>query len=242
MSFVRKILRASACAAIAFAAASFSQVQAQVIIQQGTGQPTMAPGRVNQTPWFTNPQIRQHLNINDNQFGALDKAYQNAWMNYQKGVVSIDKQLPEPQRQQQILEMQQRFYRDYSGSAEKYLKDPTQRQRHDQLYRQYQGYGAFADPAVADQLKLTPAQREKMQQYQQEWSTQMGKLDSMYQTDRQQAIGLYTQMQTQNGNRINSVLTPQQQTTWQQLVGQQYNFGPDVYLGTNARPLSGGKK
>jgi hypothetical protein len=154
---------------------------------------------------------------------------------------NIDPTLPDAARQQRMRELQQSFYKDYSRAPEKFLTDPVQRQRYNQLYLQYRGYGAFADPTVADTLKLKPAQRDKLSQLQQEWLTQMRKLDSTYLTNREQTIKQFTIRQAQYGNQLNSVLSPEQQRAWQQMIGTPYTFSPDVYLGLNARPL-GGKK
>ena len=237
MNLIGKTIGAWAFAMAAFNPATQGQTQPNP--QPGTVQPN--PPDVNQTPWFANQQIRQHLKFNDDQFNGLNQAYQDALMAYLKGMKKIDPTLPEAARLQRMRELQQNLYKDYSRAPEKLLTDPVQRQRYNQLYLQYRRYGAFADPAVANTLKLTPAQSDKLYQLQQEWSTQMRKLDSTYLTNREQTIKQFTIMQGQYGNQLNSILSPEQQRAWQQMIGSPYTFGPDVYLGLNARPL-GGKK
>jgi hypothetical protein len=240
MNRIRKVVRACAVATIAVGIASNASVQAQVKIQQGLPQTT--PGGINPTPWFSNPEVRQHLNLNDSQYGGLNKAYGSAWANYQKGLNSIDKNLSPAEQQQRVRELQQGFYRNFAPERNKYLTDAAQRQRYEQIQRQYQGFGAFNDPAVADQLKLTPAQRDQLNQHQRDWYAQMNKLGSTYQTDRQQTTGQYTRLQAQNANRINSVLTPEQQAMWGRMIGNPYSFTPDVYFGANAKTIGGGQK
>ncbi|HZZ82297.1 MAG TPA: hypothetical protein VFE62_27615 [Gemmataceae bacterium] len=105
-----------------------------------------------------------------------------------------------------------------------------------QLYWQYRGFGAFADPFVANQLNLTPAQISQLGQYQQAWSTQMNKISPMFSTNRDQALQQFNKLNTQTGNQINSVLTPQQQAAWRQMIGSQYNFSPDVFFNPTASP------
>jgi hypothetical protein len=41
-------------------------------------------------------------------------------------------------------------------------------------------------------------------------------------------------MRKQYGERIRTVLTPEQQKSWQILTGETYNFQPSVYFQTNA--------
>ena len=233
MNFIGKTVGAWAFAMAVFNLGTQGQTQPNPV------QPN--PPDVNQTPWFANQQIRQHLKFNDDQFNGLNQAYQDALMTYLTGMKNIDPTLPEAARLQRMRELQQNLYKDYSRAPEKLLTDPAQRQRYNQLYWQYRRFGAFSDTTVADTLKLTPAQRDKLSQLQQEWSTQMRKLDSTYLTNREQTIKQFTIMQGQYGNQINSVLSPEQQRAWQQMIGSPYTFGPDVYLGLNARPL-GGKK
>ena len=184
-------------------------------------------------PWFANPQARTHLKFNDNQFNGLKQAYQNAWMNYQKGLSGIDSNANATQRQERLNELRQNFYNDFSAAPDLYLKDPGQRQRFDQLDWQYRGYGAFSDPFVANRMKLTPAQREKLDSYQQDWYAQMNKLVPVYQKNPDQVAGQFNKIQAQTAAQINSVLTPAQQQTWQQMTGSPFTFSPDAYFPFN---------
>jgi len=206
---------------------------------QPTNQPQMTPGGINQTPWYSNPQIRQELRLNADQFNSLNRAHEQAWTNYQKGVSGLDKNLSDNQRQQQMLELQRQYYKDFSGNSSKVLTDPTQLQRYNQLYYQYRGYGAFSDPAVASQLRLTPEQSTKLGQFQQEWSTQMSKLQPTFQSNKADAMKQYSTLQSQYSDRINSILTPDQQKTWQQMTGTPYNFNPNIYFPSTTSPNPG---
>jgi hypothetical protein len=180
MRFLSHILRASALATIGvLGGVSFAHAQAKV--QPGSSQPNpgqaavVSPGNLNQTPWFSNPAVRQHLKIDGDQFSGLNNAYQSAWANYQKGINSIDANASAATRQQMMSQLQQNFYNDFAPATTKYLPDVTQRQRFNQVYWQHRGYGAFSDSTVADALNLSPAQRDKLNQHYQDWSTQVGK-------------------------------------------------------------------
>jgi hypothetical protein len=233
MNRLNGVVRTFAPAALAFAAASLAHAQGKPTTQQASPPATLPQNGVNSTPWFANPQARLQLKFNDNQFNGLNQAYQNAWATYQKGVNGIDANASAAQRQQRLNELRQNFYNDFSSGPDQYLKDPAQRQRFDQLHWQYRGYGAFSDPAVSNRLKLTPVQREKLDQYHQDWYAQMNKLGPVYQQNPDQALGQFNKLQALTPGQINSVLTPAQQQTWQQMTGSPYTFSPDVYFPAN---------
>jgi hypothetical protein len=45
---------------------------------------------INQNPFFADPGVRQQLNLNDNQFNTLNRAYQNAYGRYQQRLSALD--------------------------------------------------------------------------------------------------------------------------------------------------------
>jgi hypothetical protein len=214
---------------------------------KGSGQPpagqgpSMFQGGIQQSPWFNSPAVRQQLNMTNDQFNHLNTAHQNAWKQYQQGINGLDKNLSDDQRQQRIRDLEQNYYNSFSNSANSVFTDAQQRQRYNQLYWQYRGYGAFDDSAVANKLNLTPDQRAKLNQYRQDWSQQMNELGPLYQSDRDQAAKQFNTMQNQAGKNLNTLLTPEQQKTWQQMTGEPYTFHPEAYFQTNV-PGSTGKK
>lgn len=189
---------------------------------------------VGATPWFSNAGAQQHLNMNTDQYNNLNNAYTSAYTAYQKGINNMaNANLSPTQKQQRMDKLRQQFYTDFDPALDKYLTNPGQRQRYNELNLQYQGYNAFSNPKVADKLNLTKAQRDQLNEYQQQWMTQMGKIGNMYKTNPTEAANQFKTMQTQNANQINSVLTPQQQQTWRQMTGNPYAFGPETYFGNN---------
>jgi hypothetical protein len=82
----------------------------------GTGQnPTTSPGAganfrfggPSATPFFSDPGVRQQLNLNDNQFNTLHRAYQNAYNRYNQSVTGLgpnnannNTRIPTSQREQ----------------------------------------------------------------------------------------------------------------------------------------------
>ena len=137
-------------------------------------------------------------------------------------------------------ELQQGFSKGFSTTTNEVFTDPQQRQRYNQLYLQYQGYNAFSDPAVQEKLNLTAEQRQKLGQNGQEWHKQMSELGRTYETDREGTTKKYIELRTQSGERISTILTPEQTKSWQQMTGETYQFPPNVYFQTGAvkvRPI-----
>jgi hypothetical protein len=216
MKRITNVLRAAALAAAVFGVASPGSGQTL----QTKGQPPMGtqpygqqfpPSKVNHwtmdpTPWLTYPQVRQQLNLSNQQYAGLNQAFQNARFIYQKETNSLERTLPPGERQL------------------------------NRLYWQYQGFAAFNDPVLAAKLNLTPAQRTQFSKLGQDWTGQMNKLDALNRTDHQQAFDQFTKMQVENSARINSVLTPEQQATWREMIGMPYALPSDVYLGPGMGP------
>jgi len=185
--------------------------------------------------------------MTDNQYNTLNSAYNSAWRTYQSGLNQLTN-VPEAQRAQQMQQLQNQFNESVSNSANQVFTDPQQRARYNQLYMQYQGYGAFNDPTLQQKLNLTDAQRRQLTQYGNEWNQQMSTLSNEFQRDPTGTSERYNQLLRSRGDRINSILNPQQQQTWQQMTGSTYNFPANTYFqsggttGTNGtnNPGTGG--
>jgi len=191
--------------------------------------PAGGPSTITQTPFFSTPDVSRHLNLSNNQAQGLNQAYQNAWTVYKSGINSIDPNWSATKRQQAMQDLQRGFYKNFVTGSNKLLTDPTQRQRLDQLWWQYRGYGAFADPAVAAKLQLTPVQTQKLDQAQLNWMNRMNKLGTTFSTNQDLATQQFNTMQNQRFEQINSILTPEQRSVWEQMSGKPYTFNPRSY-------------
>jgi hypothetical protein len=105
---ISNFVRATAVAAIVLGVATLAHGQVEQKTEpaqktdpaQGTPQMPMVQGGITPGAWFNNPDVRQQLKLNDDQFNGLSKAYQQAYMNYQQSINGLDKTLPEAQRDQ----------------------------------------------------------------------------------------------------------------------------------------------
>jgi hypothetical protein len=213
---------------------------------QVQGQPT-APqranyGGINQSPWFGHDAVRDQLKISADQYTGLNKAYGDAWTTYNGDVGRLGAGLTEQQRAQKLQEYQTTFNQSVRKSVDGVISDPQQRERYNQLYFQYQGYGAFNDPTLQQKLNLTNEQREKFAKYGEEWNQQMGVYHQNYQTDPDGTTTRYNDLRKQTGDRYNSILNAQQQQIWRQITGTPYNFHPSVYFHGNGNVNEGSRK
>jgi hypothetical protein len=204
------------------------QVQVQTIAPR-----SVSYGGINRNPWYGDKSVQDHLKISGAQYNGLNKGYGEAWATYNESVGQLPNTLTEQERAQKMQEFQGVFYQDLNKSVDVVITDPQQRQRYNQLYLQYQGYGAFDDPIILQKLNLTAEQRQKFAQYGKEWHKQMGVHHQSYLSDPQAATNGYNELNKQTNERFNSVLNEQQQQIWHQLTGASYNFPPGVYFPAN---------
>jgi hypothetical protein len=202
--------------------------------QAGAGQfgnDRLAPGMqgsgIGRTPFFTNPGARQQLGLDDNRFNTLNRAYQQSWNRYNQGVSGLDRNLTEQQRAQQMMQFQNQFNQDFNRTLDTTFTDPRVRTRYNQLNWQFQGFDAFNDPRVRQQLDITPQQQRQFRQVNAEWRRQLQRLrrarndQNARLTDEQMA-----QLRQQYQQQLQTMLTPEQQQQWTGMIGQEFPVDP----------------
>jgi hypothetical protein len=128
----------------------------------GTGANAQSPLGITQTPWFNDAGVRKQLGLNDAQFNQLNKSYSQYFDKYRGGFDQFGK-LNDQQRMQRAMELTGTFYNTF-GQTSRDVLTPDQTARFQQLYLQYRGPAALTDPSIQDTLKLTPQQRQTLQQ------------------------------------------------------------------------------
>jgi hypothetical protein len=153
---------------------------------------------------------------------------------------NVATQQRQPLQQQEVLRRQQlrdQFLTDFNSTVDATFTDPAMRQRYNQLNWQFQGLGAFNDPGVQQQLNLTAQQRQQLTALQGEWRRDLMNLQRNSRTRLTQEQ--FDDFRRQFMSRLNTVLTPEQQQLWMQLVGQQYDFPVTTYFpSSGAAPLT----
>ena len=187
-------------------------------------------GYYSQTPWFSHPTVREQLQLNEQQYNQLNQDYRQAWNRYYQGWSKLDQNLTPAQRQQREAELRAGFQKNFSPTVTTVFADPASRQRYNQLYWQYQGYDAFQDPTLQQQLNLTAEQQQQLNQYGTAWNTQYNTWRNDYPNNRETIGQKFRESRREARQRINDTLTPAQRKTWNNLIGQPYEFDNDVYF------------
>ncbi len=189
---------------------------------------------ISATPFFSDPGARRQLNMNDAQYNAMNRAYQDAYARYNQEASKLasNPALTDQQRELQLQQLQMQFNQQFGGAVNSTLTSPQMQTRYNQLNRQFMGYNAFNDPAVRQQLNLTPDQVRQLRTLSNNWRQQLQQfrdkagndLGSINQAD-------WARLQQQFATQLHGVLTPEQQQLWLQQTGQPYAFSPNVYFG-----------
>jgi hypothetical protein len=194
--------------------------------------------QLNRIPWFNDPGARQQLNLNNNQFNQLTRAYQDAYARYNQGVTGLNNTLTEQQRMQRLQQLQARFNQDLGTTLDTTLTDPQLRQRYSQLNWQFQGPMAFHDPGIQRQLNLTSDQQHQMRRLAADWRRQLNELQRLTGSDPGLTQQQWNAFRVQYRDRLGTILTPAQRQTWTQLIGRPHDFQMEAYLRAGADPTS----
>jgi len=186
---------------------------------------------MNRTPFFSDPGVRQQLNLNDTQFNTLNRNYQDAVARFNEQVNRLSPGLTPDQRNLQIERLQQQFNQSLAGNLNSTLTNPQTLNRFNQLNRQFTGFNAFNDPTIRQQLNLSPDQLRQLRTVQNNFRQQLqqfrrGAGNDLSSVDQ----GQWNQVWQQYVSTLNNVLTPEQQQAWQQMVGQPYTFSPNLFM------------
>lgn len=193
-------------------------------------------GYYTQTPWFSNPVVREQLQLNEQQLSRLNQGYQQSWTRYNRERNLLGDNLTPEQRLRREGELRSEFQRGFSPAVDASFTDTTARQRYNQMYWQYQGYDAFNDPTLQQQLELTPEQRQQLNEHGTAWNQQFDTWRSDYPRNRDRVGKELRDARREARQRINSTLTPEQRTKWNTVIGQPFEFEPDVYFHTEPTP------
>ena len=195
-------------------------------------------GGIQSTPWFSDLTARKELQLSDQQHEELSRGYGRAYQDYERGLKDIDPNLTGVEASDRRRALANRFYQDFSQSAETVFRDPQNIRRYNQLDLQYRGYNAFHDPLVRQKLDLTDEQRQKFNRYEQNWNDRMSRLHRDYSNDPDQVLKQFNENRMEYQNNLNTVFTPEQRRAWETMIGNSYQFSPDVYFGSTSTTVA----
>jgi hypothetical protein len=141
--------------------------------------------------------------------------------------VEFDKlgSLTEAQRAARTQELNRQFLVDWSSGA-KSLMDSRQMSRYQQLQLQYSRFNSFTDPAVQKQLNLTTDQQARLREANAWSEDQIRSILQTGATDRDRGLRMYDTFNQAYQERLNGILSRDQQQVWQGVIGEPFAFQP----------------
>ncbi len=191
---------------------------------------TQTFGRVGSTPWFSNLGVRQELKLNDEQFNRLNRDYRQNWDRYQNDLRGIGTGLSEQQRRDRALELERTFNQNFNQTSQDIFSDAAQRDRFNQLYLQYQGYGAFNDADLRRRMNLSQDQINRISELERNWQRDMNTMRREFASDRLTATRRYRDWSRELNEQLNKILNEDQRRLWRDTAGNPYEFSPDIYF------------
>lgn len=181
--------------------------------------------------WFNNPDVLAEMKMSREQRERLDLAVRNYWNGYVKSVeeLNLDEELAEMERLKKLEAYHELFQKNVSASLDEILTDRVSRRRYDELYTQYQGYGAFHNPAVQRKLGLTSEQKHMIREFDLEWNKELKQIHADFEKNRPVAMRELKHARRLMKERIEGLLTPDQRVAWLELTGKPYEFPDEMY-------------
>jgi hypothetical protein len=168
---------------------------------------------------------RQNTQLDTNRAAADAAARRNAAAAARARATTGSNRATDAATQQRLAamrELEDRFRTDFDTALDGTFTDAEMRQRFNQLNLQFQGIGAFDNPVVQQQMNLTAQQRQQLAALQGEWRREMMNLQRNRRGDLTQEQ--FNELRMQFANRLQGVLTPEQQQLWTEMLGQPFDF------------------
>lgn len=188
-------------------------------------------GYINPTPWFADPATRAQLRLNNAQYARLKRLYDAQYRQYQQRLAQqLRADLDAEQSATRRRELRQQFHRDLSNRLDTEFQDDEFRTRFRQLNRQFQGYGAFANPDIQEDLKLTAQQRARLNRMDADWDRRVQQLMSRHRNNPEQLQQEFAELQRARARQVESVLAPEQLEAWNGMIGDRFDFPATTYI------------
>jgi hypothetical protein len=106
------------------------------------------------------------------------------------------------------------------------ILNTDQQKRFKEISLQQQGYSALAQPAVADELKLTDDQKSKLKDILQHQQESMREIFQSAGGDRAAAQEKMQTLRKETDDKIAALLTDDQKTQWKAMLGSPFKLEP----------------
>ena len=211
----------------------FSTAAGLVLTAAAFGQnpPTVPPStpptpRVDAYPFqiYRMPDVAKALSITETQVNRLDQATERLQTRYRAEFDKL-RDLPADLRDPRVVELLRAYQSEWIRAAGQILTT-AQYPRYRQLELQFRGFGAFADPDIQKQLNLSQEQVVRLHEAL-AWSVkQMHDIAANGDKSRDKGATQFANFQRAARDRLNQVLTTDQQQAWQKMTGPPFPFPP----------------
>jgi hypothetical protein len=168
--------------------------------------------------------VSKSIDLNDRQVTQLNTMTERLQTRYR---VQFDRlaSLPERERADRTLQLNQDYTNAWLNAAKDVLND-RQLTRYQQLQTQFGGFASLRDPVVQRALNLTDAQMTRLRE-DVTWSDQqVAAIRQQALTDQARAVQMFNAFNVTSQERLNQLLTLEQQRAWAQLTGDPFPFPP----------------
>jgi hypothetical protein len=182
--------------------------------------PTTAP-----TPLYRMDDVNKSLKLTPEQVTRLNKLTEQTQAQYRDDYTKLGT-LNDADRFTRMHELNRQYHATWNKGAGDIFND-TQRARYQQYNYQYGGFSSLYDPDVQKRLNLTDAQLKDLRAHY-DWNNQQWQeLNRIGANDATKGSEMYRDYWKARQERFNKFLTPAQQKSWNELVGDPYTFQPN---------------
>lgn len=179
-------------------------------------------GGPNSLGLLTNKSVQKNLKLTDEQIEKATKAATEQGEKRREKAQDF-----QGLEQAERMEKQQALGKELAADAKKTtdaLLKPEQSKRLAQIVLQTQGIGAYMNPEIQTQLKMTDEQKNKLKDIGEESGKQMMELREMFQSDREGAMKKMTDIRKETTEKATAVLTSEQKATWKEMTGEPFTL------------------
>jgi Spy/CpxP family protein refolding chaperone len=166
------------------------------------------------------PEVQAELKLTDDQKTKVTEMLQKLRESQQARFQDLRDASPE-ERQKIMTEMQAEQMKQVNA-----ILNTDQQKRFKEISLQQQGYSALAQPAVADELKLTDDQKSKLKDILQKQQESMREIFQSAGGDRAAAQEKMQTLRKETDDKIAALLTDDQKNQWKAMLGSPFKLEP----------------
>ncbi len=169
---------------------------------------------------LTNKGVQQEIKATEEQVSKLTTLGEEISGKMREAMQGAQ-DLSQEERREKMQKVQAGIQADVHKGLTEILK-PEQVKRFHQIQTQTAGIQAFTTPRVAEALKLTDEQKEKVKGIQTELQSSMVSLRQEFQNDREGAMKKSAELRKAANEKAMELLTSEQKATWKELTGEHF--------------------